>query len=328
MTKAPILVTCYRRPELTDRLLKNLLCFQPKELYVFCDGAKGHDDKKSVETTKNIILNYQRKKNFKILFEEKNLGCGCAIKKALDWLFSENVNGIVLEDDVIPTNEFFLFMDENLIRYADDSSIASVNGFCPWPDFFRPNVSAVKSKYFSMWGWGTWARVWKNYKLNVDDALEVQWSKAIRTACESDNENEFWQNVLLKIKNKEIDTWDYQFIFQSWAANQVHIRPPNNLVRNLGFGADATHTGVEPWFVKAQNMPLTSDEPHWFLDAAYFYFRHLTYLDNGNFSMELASKKFQELAEENRKLKLELQGNSLWRPFRKIFKKISALKTE
>ena len=218
----------------------------------------------------------------------------------------------------MPTHEFFPFMDENLIKYTNDSSIASVNGFCPWPDFFRPNVSVLRSKYFSMWGWGTWARVWKNYTLDVNDNLEAQWSLAIRRACNSDNENEFWQNVLKKLKSKEIDTWDYQFFFQAWANNQIHIRPPKNLVENLGFGSGATHTGVEPWFKKAQQTPLTPNEPHWFLDAAYFYFRHLTYLDNGNFSIEIASKQYLELMEENKQLKLELK-QTIKLP--KIFKK-------
>jgi len=324
----PLIVICYKRPELTKKILAQVFKFKKENIYIFCDAASNPESWGLVEETRRVIMEFGKIAKIKTLFNRQNSGCGMAVKTALDWFFSENRNGVILEDDTFPSLSFFGFMEENLLKYKDDSSVASVTGFCPWPDFFRPNVPVLKSKYFSMWGWGTWARVWKDYKLNVDDILAAQWSLAIRRACDSDNENEFWQNVLVKIKNKEIDTWDYQFFFQSWAQNQVHIRPPNNLVQNLGFGADATHTGVEPWFVKAQKTPLTADEPHWFLDAAYFYFRHLTYLDNGNFSLELASKKFQELAEENRKLKLELQGNSLWRPFRKIFKKISVLKTE
>jgi len=324
MIKSPILIICYRRFEYTEELLHNVLEYNPLSLYVFCDGSSGKHDITSVQKTKNIIKKFDVNKTFKKHFEHKNLGCGRGVKKALDWFFSENKYGIILEDDIMPTDEFFSFMDENLFRYADDSSIASVNGFCPWPDFFRPNVPVLKSKYFSMWGWGTWARVWKNYKLDVDDTLQAQWSKAIRTACESDNENEFWQNVLVKIKNKEIDTWDYQFFFQAWANNQVHIRPPNNLVRNLGFGADATHTGLEPWFIKAQNMPLTSDEPHWFLDAAYFYFRHLTFLDNGSFCRELVNQQVRQLTDENRELRKKLSAmrkNPLKELFKPFFKK-------
>jgi hypothetical protein len=173
-----------------------------------------------------------------------------------------------------------------------------------------------------MWGWGTWARVWANYRLEVTEKLAKDWSRAIHHACESNNEKEFWANILGKLINKEIDTWDYQFFFQAWANNQVHIRPSKNLVQNLGFGADATHTGVEPWFVKAQKIPLTTDDPHWFMDAIYFYFRHLTYLDNGNFSMELTSKRVFDLVDENKKLKLLLQGENRKQSVRRLFRKL------
>jgi hypothetical protein len=322
----PILVIAYKRPALLQNLLQIILQNNFGQIYVFCDGAAGNKDQELVQQTKKIILTFRKSNNCKILFEENNLGCGKGVKKALDWFFSENESGIILEDDILPTSDFFKFMDNNLKKYSNNASIASVTGFCPWPNFVDLGTPSLRSKYFSMWGWGTWARVWKNYKLDVDDELEAQWSQAIRRVCNSDNENEFWQNVLKKVKSREIDTWDYQFFFQSWTHNQLHIRPAKNLVQNTGFGDEATHTGVEPWFVKAQKTPLIADEPHWFLEATYFYFRHLTYLDNGNFSLELASKKFQELAKENRKLKLELQKNTFWRPLHKSLKKIFPLK--
>jgi hypothetical protein len=256
------------------------------------------------------------------LFQFKNKGCGLNVASAISWFFTHNSEGIILEDDVIPSVDFFFFVKKALEKHRDDPSVASVSGFCPWPNSMAPNVPFLRSKYFSMWGWGTWARVWKDYKLDVDDDLEAQWSQAIRKACNSDGENEFWQNLLKKIKNKEIDTWDYQFLFQAWAKNQVHIRPSKSLVKNIGFGADATHTGVEPWFVKAQKTPLTTDEPHWFLDAIYFYFRHLTFLDNGSFSIELTSKRFLDLVDENKKLKLLLPRGKRNQPVLRLFRKL------
>jgi hypothetical protein len=317
----PILLICYNRPELTKNILSLPNLIRAKNLYIFCDGPK--QDKETISKvlkTREVI--HAQTKTEKIKFQNENLGCGKAVKTALDWFFKENEMGIVLEDDVLPCSEFFSFMDETLKRFQNDSSVASVSGFCPWPDFFNPNYPFLKTKYFSMWGWGTWARVWKNYVLDVEDINKSEWSKAIRKACDSDNENEFWQNILQKLRNKDIDTWDYQFFFQAWANNQVHIRPSKNLVQNLGFGADATHTGVEPWFVRAQKTPLSQDQPHWFLDAVYFYFRHLTYLDNGNFSIELASKRYLNLVDENKKLKLLLQWKNSKQPVRRLFRKL------
>ena len=44
------------------------------------------------------------------------------------------------------------------------------------------------------------------------------------------------------IYDGKIDTWDYQWTFSCWAQNGLSILPDRNLVTNIGFGTDATHT--------------------------------------------------------------------------------------
>jgi hypothetical protein len=44
------------------------------------------------------------------------------------------------------------------------------------------------------------------------------------------------------MKNQQIDTWDYQWTFTMWGKNWLSIIPNLNLVTNIGFGSDATHT--------------------------------------------------------------------------------------
>ena len=324
--KSPVLLICYKRQRHLKRILNEIIKHGPPALFIACDGPKTDAEADSVALTRDIIKKYCGKAPLFFLLQPKNLGCGAAVKRAIDWFFTHNDEGIILEDDTLPYPKFFTFLDKNLKRYRNDSEIGSVNGFCPWPDFMAPKIPAFQSDYFSMWGWGTWARVWNNFTREITENIYEQYSVAINNRCLSDNEKTFWHNILQKIKNKEIDTWDYHFMFFCWANGMSHIRPSKNYIENLGFGPDATHTGAKPWFIQAQKTPLRSSSTHWFLDAVYFYFRHLTYLDNGSFSLELVSEKFQGLAEENRKLKLELQQNSLWRPFRKILKKISPFK--
>ena len=155
-----------------------------------------------------------------------------------------------------------------------------------------------------MWGWGTWAKVWNNFTREITENIFKQYSAAINNRCSSDNEKTYWHNILQKIKNKEIDTWDYHFMFFCWANGQSHIRPSKNYIENLGFDPDATHTGVKPWFIEAQKTPLRSSSTHWFLEATYFYFRHLAFLDS--FSPELVSHEFQKLKAESLILKKQI----------------------
>jgi hypothetical protein len=318
--ETPILLICFQRTKNLETILAKIQKIRPTKMFICCDGAKNIFQKSRVRETRKLVTQYFPRA--RRLFQFKNKGCGLNVASAISWFFTHNSEGIILEDDVMPSADFFIFAKKALEKHRDDPSVASVTGFCPWPNSLAPNVPFLRSKYFSMWGWGTWARVWKNYILDPEDENKLEWSKAIRRACDSDNENEFWQNILQKLRNKDIDTWDYQFFFQALANNQVHIRPSKSLVQNLGFGADATHTGVEPRFVRDQKTPLSQDQPHWFLDDVYFYFRHLAFLDDGIFSFELASKRLLNLSEENKKLKLLLQGGKRNQPIRRLFRKL------
>ena len=51
-----------------------------------------------------------------------------------------------------------------------------------------------------------------------------------------------WTSILDRLHRGEIDTWDYQWVFAMWLHGGVSIVPEVNLVSNLGFGAEATHT--------------------------------------------------------------------------------------
>ena len=39
-----------------------------------------------------------------------------------------------------------------------------------------------------------------------------------------------------------VDTWDVQWILTTWRYRALSVRPNQNLVRNIGFRPDATHT--------------------------------------------------------------------------------------
>ena len=52
------------------------------------------------------------------------------------------------------------------------------------------------------------------------------------------------------MKQEKIDTWDYQWTFTLWSQNQFTILPNVNLISNIGFGVDATHTTSDSEFSK------------------------------------------------------------------------------
>ena len=55
---------------------------------------------------------------------------------------------------------------------------------------------------------------------------------------------------------KKIDTWDYQWTFTLWNNKQLTLLPNMNLVKNIGFGVDATHTTVESEFANLKSFEI------------------------------------------------------------------------
>ena len=99
------------------------------------------------------------------------------------------------------------------------------------------------SKYPLIWGWATWRRAWQLYDLEMElwDQTEVQ-EHVLDNFTESPEERSFWQNIFEHQRDGKINTWDYSWTFASWAHNGLTILPRVNLVSNIGFGEQATHT--------------------------------------------------------------------------------------
>jgi hypothetical protein len=52
----------------------------------------------------------------------------------------------------------------------------------------------------------------------------------------------YWEIIFQETYEGKIDTWDYQWLYSCWAKNGLTVIPEVNLVSNIGFGYDASHT--------------------------------------------------------------------------------------
>ena len=52
----------------------------------------------------------------------------------------------------------------------------------------------------------------------------------------------YWARIFEKVYQGGIDTWDYPWTFSCWVQSGLTVLPNVNLVSNIGFDGDATHT--------------------------------------------------------------------------------------
>ena len=179
----------------------------------------------------------------KTLFREKNLGCRIAVSRAIDWFFENEEQGIILEDDCIPDLTFFNFCQQLLEKYRDDERIMSIVAPNIQGNIPDSEYSYCFSRYSLIWGWAIWKRAWKYY-----DSEMINWPTLKRTEwllTIGDGNNKFksyWSYIFDNTYNETINSWAFRWIFSCWCQNGLAIIPSDNLIRNIGFGSDATHT--------------------------------------------------------------------------------------
>jgi hypothetical protein len=234
-----VLFIVFNRIETTKQVFEAIRKAKPSKLYVAADGGRDNraDEIVKVKTVRDYVLNnIDWACEVNTLFQDKNLGCKYAVSTAITWFFKNEDQGIILEDDCLPSQSFFLFCNLMLNRYVDHKNIYSISGSC----FVDDNSISTFffSKYPLMWGWASWSDRWDKYKVNYHyNNFTLKYN-----VIGSFKHYIYWNYLFKKTSENKIDTWDYQWIYLVFKNKGMVIRPPLNLVQNIGFDSYATHT--------------------------------------------------------------------------------------
>jgi hypothetical protein len=243
----PVLLLVFNRPTKTRRMISVLREAKPSELFVAADGPRPGraDDLTQCSETRRALDDIDWPCSVQRLFQDDNLGCKRGPEAAITWFFSQVSAGIILEDDCIPQPEFFPFCAELLDRYQDDERVMMISG----SNLLGARQGEVPSYQFSRtapaWGWASWRRAWRRY----DPDMSAWPSSATREALRSRlSAAEF--RVLARrfdqVHSGELDAWDFAWLFAILQANGVTAISACNIISNIGFDAEATHT-TNPW---------------------------------------------------------------------------------
>ena len=128
--KTPILFLVFNRPDSTNQVFKKIREAKPTRLYVAGDGARStkFNEKDIIQKVRQIATRVDWPCKLYTLFRERNLGCKKAVSDAITWFFENEKQGIILEDDCIPTNYFFSFCEEMLKKYKYNKKVHCIGG--------------------------------------------------------------------------------------------------------------------------------------------------------------------------------------------------------
>ncbi len=235
----PILLLAFNRPETTRLVFDEIRKTKPKEFFVSVDGPRNSAEKIKVDEVKKIVSNIDWPCKLKTKFNKKNLGMGVGILSAINWFFENVEEGIILEDDGLPNQDFFRFCEEMLEKYRNNEKIMHING-C---NFQRGWLNTKDSYYFSIfphtYGWAMWRDKRKKYDDKMKEYLKLRKKFKIIFP------NIFVRKYIIRIMDyayRNPNAIDTQWMFSVLKNRGVCITPNKNLIQGIGFSKEATNT--------------------------------------------------------------------------------------
>lgn len=251
----PVLFLVFNRPETTARVFEAIRQARPPRLYVAADGARDGREGEAERTAevRRIATAVDWPCEVRTLFRDRNLGCRDAVSGAITWFFENEEEGIILEDDCLPAQSFFWFCEAMLERYRDDMRIGQVSGYNAVPQTYSQfQASYVYSAYGSIWGWATWKDRWDAFEPFLDGAKGSGLLDFGLAALPQDEYPVVRRRQLQNALSGKVNAWGYQWFFARLVSSYLSVVPCRNLIVNLGFGEDSTHTSSAPKFEQPQ----------------------------------------------------------------------------
>jgi hypothetical protein len=264
VTRAPVVLLLFRRPECTARVFERIRRARPPVLYLVADGPRGADDEEGCERARAAVARVDWPCEVRRDYAAGNLGLRERVVSGLGFVFGECERAVVLEDDCLPDPTFFDYCDAVLERWKDDERVMQVGGFSVQRGGAPTPASYYFSKYALPWGWASWARAWRHYDPSIASWPALRDGGWADAWFDGELERSYWTGVFDAVHAGRIaSTWDYAWSYACWAQGGLSAVPWASLIRNVGWGPGATHThGTVPLAeIDAVPLPLPVVHP-------------------------------------------------------------------
>ena len=267
MPKLPVLVLAFNRADHVEKAMEAIRQYQPERLYLECDGPRAgkNGEKQAVEDTRTMMLSkIDWPCDVKTLFREENWGCAKAVNDAITWFFSQEKWGVIIEDDIVVSQDFFRLCEDLLPRYEHEDRIMEISAQNHFPK--EKNFDTyLYGQEFHCWGWASWARAWKKMDMKMTRWPEVTISFLIKKfgLFRGLMMEHYWSDTYAHIETST--SWATRWFFSIIINDGFCILPGNNLAINIGMdgGAHYDRGDKDPYsYLKLGNLrwPLRYDD--------------------------------------------------------------------
>jgi hypothetical protein len=260
----PVALLIFNRLDTTARVFKEIAKARPPKLLVVADGPRADKsgEREQCELTRAIIKKVDWDCEVLTNFAETNMGCKMRVASGIDWIFEQVEEAIILEDDCLPEQSFFQYCEEMLIKYRDNPRVGMVSGGNLQFGHQRGQSSYYFSRYTHIWGWASWRRAWQHYDREITKWPAFRDEGWLEEMFRTQGERDYWRHSFNAVYDGSLDTWDCSWTFTALINGMLQIVPNVNLISNIGFGPNATHTHVVGIHAEMPTQPIAFPLKH------------------------------------------------------------------
>ena len=298
MVETPVLFITFARPDYARQTWDGIKAAKPQTLYFYSN--KGRQEKEGEMEKNDEIRSFIKEIDWDCdlhtWFREECVNVYDSLRGAISWLFDNEEEGIILEEDCVPTKAFFSFVDQMIKRFKDDKRVWCISG----DNIIKQNPSGYDymfSHLHAMYGWASWRDRWRMIDwehLHVKDMIDKHIYYRLFKTKEQARAKE---KSLLKMEEMLYRTkcWDYIF---GLAMDQYHaftVQPKEHLVKNIGISGHH-HKNAKPSAYNCDPNPsgetyiIGKEPPFVFADFEHDYMTYCRLLNQPNLLVRIYNK--------------------------------------
>ncbi|MBX3101903.1 MAG: nucleotide-diphospho-sugar transferase [Bacteroidetes bacterium] len=238
MSIPPILLITFNRPDTVAKVIQALRRWRPPVIYFASDGPRAHKagEAEAVTVTRALTSTIDWPCRLHTRFSTHNLGCKQGVSSAISWFFAHEPAGIILEDDIVPGEDFFTYCTALLDKYAEDPRVYHISSINYRTKHQHLNASYYASHIPHVWGWAGWRDKWARYQDAEQHLQPEEVSAVLQRTFPRPEMVQYFAQRLEAIRQGASDSWSLIWAYTLWRENGLSLTPKVNLSTNIGMG--------------------------------------------------------------------------------------------
>ncbi len=184
-------------------------------------------------------------KSVAIVERERNFGLARSIIDGVTRVCEEYGRVIVVEDDLVTSPYFLIYMNDALALYQDEGSVISIHGYVYPVKTVLPETFFLKGA--DCWGWATWKRGWDLFEADGGVLLQELTQRGLTHRFDFDGTYPYTRMLKDQIKGKN-DSWAVRWYASAFLKDKLTLYPGRSLVLNIGNDSTGTHCSTTSTF--------------------------------------------------------------------------------